>query len=94
MSLKASLTEAQKRTIIVGLINNDFELTTKKTQTTFDEFSMMRKAALIFVNDLRRGKQSRIVKLLKNYANDEEIRIIQVNTPSLPEIKSIDVSPD
>lgn len=94
LSLEASLTEAQKRAIIVGLVNNDFELTTKNPKTTSDEFSMMRKAALIFVNDLRKGKQSRIVKLLKNYANDEEIRIIQGNIPSLPEIKSIDVSPD
>ena len=93
LSLEASLTEAQKRAIIVGLVNNDFELSTKP-DTTFDEFSMMRKAALIFVNDLRKEKQSRIVKLLKKYASDEEMKIIQENIPSLPVIKSIDVSPD
>lgn len=93
LSLKASLTDEQKKSIIVGLVNNDFELSTK-LDTTFDEFTMMRKAALIFVNDLRKGKQSRIVKLLREYASDEEMAAIQANIPSLPIIKSIDVSPD
>lgn len=51
LSLEASLTDKQKKSIIVGLVNNDFELSTKP-DTTFDEFTMMRKAALIFVNDL------------------------------------------
>lgn len=93
LSLEASLTDKQKKSIIVGLVNNDFELSTKP-DTTFDEFTMMRKAALIFVNDLRKGKQSRIVKLLREYASDEEMAAIQANIPSLPIIKSIDVSPD
>lgn len=94
LSIESSLTKTQKRAIIDGLLNNDFELQTKPDSTTTAEFSMMRKAALIFINDLRKGKQSRMVKVLREYANDEEMARIKANIPSIPPNKSIDVSPD
>lgn len=94
LSIEASLTQRQKRAIIDGLLNNDFELQTKPDNTTSAEFSMMRKAALIFINDLRKGKQSRMVKLLTEYATEDEIVAIRANIPEDSHTKSIDVSPD
>lgn len=94
LSIEKSLTKTQKRAIIVGLLNNDFELQTKPESTTSSEFSMMRKAALIFINDLRKGKQSRMVKLLREFASDEEMAAITANIPEESHTKSIDVSPD
>lgn len=94
LSIEASLTQKQKRAIIDGLLNNDFELQTKPDNTTSAEFSMMRKAALIFIYDLRKGKQSRMVKLLTEYATEDEIATIRANIPGDSHTKSIDVSPD
>ena len=50
LSIENSLTRSQKEAIITGLVNNDFEMKTKAS-TTIDEFSIMRKVALIFIKD-------------------------------------------
>lgn len=94
LSIESSLTKTQKRAIIEGLLSNNFELPTKPESTTADEFTFMRKAALIFINDLRHEKESRIVKTLREFASQEEMDKIRSNIPDIPPNKSIDVSPD
>ena len=94
LSIESSLTLSQKQAIITGLVNNDFEMTSKKDKTTSTEFAIMRKEALIFINDLRNEKESLIVKQLKGIATPEQIQSIKTNIQKIEPNKSIDVSPD
>lgn len=94
LSIDSSITTTQKKAIISGLINNDFELSTKTKNTTEDEFNFMRKEALIYINDLKDEKNSLIVQELNKFATLEEIEIIKKNIQKLEPNSSIDVSPD
>lgn len=94
LSIESSLTRPQKEAIITGLVNNDFEMRTKNQHTTADEFTFMRKEALVFINDLRAGKESLIVRQLREIATPEQMDIIMQNIQQIPPSKSIDVSPD
>lgn len=94
LSIESFLTNSQKIAIIEGLINNDFEMSSKNDKTTADEFNFMRKKALIFINDLRDNKDSLIVKELKKYATQEQIEVIRRNIQKIEPNRSIDVSPD
>jgi replicative superfamily II helicase len=94
LSIESFLTNSQKRAIIDGLLNNDFEMTSKNDKTTSDEFNFMRKKALIFINDLRDNKDSLIVQELRKYATQEQIEVIKKNIQKLEPNKGIDVSPD
>lgn len=94
LSIESSLTRPQKEAIITGLVNNDFEMRTKNQHTTADEFTFMRKEALVFINDLRAGKESLIVRQLREIATPEQMDIIIQNIQQIPPSKSIDVSPD
>lgn len=93
LSIDASLTLPQKKAIITGLVNNDFEMKTKK-YTSDTEFSIMRKKALIFINDLRNGNESLIVKQLKQIATEEQLELIKENIKQIEPYDSIEVSPD
>jgi hypothetical protein len=94
LSIDKGLTESQKKTIITSLVANDFEMKMKPDKTTADEFSFMRKQALIFVNDLKAGKESCIVQVLRHYATDTDIQIILQNAQNHPTNKGLDISPD
>lgn len=94
LSIDSGLKEAQKKAIIASLVANDFEMKTKPDKTTADEFSFMRKQALIFVNDLKAGKNSCIVRTLKQYASDSDIQRILQNAQTNPATRGLDVSPD
>lgn len=94
LSIDHSLTRPQKEAIIAGLVNNDFEMRTKSASTTADEFTFMRKEALVFINDLRNGRESLIVRQLREFATQEQMDIIMQNIQNIEPSKSIDVSPD
>lgn len=94
LSIESTLTPSQKKAIIHGLVNNDFEMTTKNQKTTNNEFNFMRKEALIFINDLKNNNESLIVKQLKVYATPEQLEIIKSNIRKIELNKSIDISPD
>ncbi len=94
LSIEKGLSTSQKKAIITSLVSNDFEMRTKPEATTADEFSFMRKQALIFVNDLKSGKQSCIVQALKPFASTDDIQRILQNAQNNPITKGLDVSPD
>lgn len=94
LSIESSLTRSQKKAIITGLVNNDFEMQTKSQHTTADEFTIMRKEALVFVNNIREEKDSLIVRQLREIATPEQINTIMQNIQQIPPSKSIDISPD
>lgn len=94
LSIAAGLKDAQKRAIITSLVANDFEMKNRPKDTTLDEFSFMRKQALIFVRDLKSNRNSCVVNSLRPYASDDEICQILENAKSNPTIKGLDVSPD
>lgn len=76
------------------MVDNDYEMTAKHEKTTNDEFSFMRKEALIFLNDLKNDKNSLISRELKAIATPEQLETIKTNVQQIEPIKSIDVSPD
>lgn len=94
LSIESTLNRAQKTAIIRGLVNNDFEMSTKNDRTTSGEFNFMRKQALIFINDLRNNNESLVVNQLKEFATPEELQIIKANIHQIEPSKSIDISPD
>lgn len=94
LSIDSSLTINQKKAIIIGLVDNDYEMSAKHEKTTAEEFSIMRKEALIFTNDLRNDKDSLIAKELKAIATPEQLEMIKTNLQQIEPNKSIDVSPD
>lgn len=94
VSIEKALTGPQKKAIIKGLVDGDFEMTTKSSSTTADEFSFMRKQALVFVKDLMKGNNSLIVRELSQYASQEEIAKIIENSRQMRFSQGIDVTPD
>lgn len=94
LSVESSLTIGNKKAIIQGLVNNDFEMNARKKDTTVSEFNIMRKQALIFINDLRNENESLIVKELKQFATPKQLEIIKSNIRQIEPTKSIDISPD
>jgi len=94
LSIESTLKTHQKKAIIKGLLNNDFEMSSKHDKTTNSEFNFMRKEALIFINDLRNDNESLIVKQLKEFATPDQIEIIKSNIKQIEPTKSIDISPD
>lgn len=94
LSIESTLKTHQKKAIIKGLLNNDFEMSSKHDKTTNSEFNFMRKEALIFINDLRNNNESLIVKQLKEFATPDQIEIIKSNIKQIEPTKSIDISPD
>ena len=94
LSIESTLKNNQKKAIIHSLVNNDFEMTSRHDKTTYNEFTFMRKEALIFINDLRNNSESLIVKQLKEYTTPEQLQIIRSNIRQIEPNKSIDISPD
>lgn len=94
LSLDSVLKASKRKVIIDSLVYNDFEMTNKPEGTTADQFTYMRKAAMIMLDDLAKGESSLVTEALKSVASEDQIARIKQNLDKLPKYDSIDVSPD
>lgn len=94
LSLFSVLKESKSKVIIDSLVDNDFEMTSKPDRTTAEQFTYMRKAAMIMLDDLAKGETSLVTETLMSVASKDQIARIKQNLEKLPKYESIDVSPD
>jgi hypothetical protein len=94
LSLFSVLKESKSKVIIDSLVDNDFEMTSKPDRTTAEQFTYMRKAAMIMLDDLAKGETSLVTKTLMSVASRDQIARIKQNLEKLPKYDGIDVSPD
>ncbi|HKM03900.1 MAG TPA: hypothetical protein VJZ04_04800 [Lachnospiraceae bacterium] len=94
LSIENSLTSTQKKVIIESLKTADFEMKDKPEKTTEDEFDLMRKTALILMNNINDNKSSFVTSTLLSYGKIGDEEIIKNSTADLPKIIGLDVTPD
>lgn len=84
LSLDSVLKASKRKVIIDSLVYNDFEMTNKPEGTTADQFTYMRKAAMIMLDDLAKGESSLVTEALKSVASEDQIARIKQNLDKLP----------
>jgi hypothetical protein len=78
LSLVTQLEDSQKKRIIKSLLEGDIEFRKQKGQT-YDQFSLMRKFAIILLRDITKGNNSLVKKEFASLLDEKtEAKIIQV----------------
>lgn len=94
LSIEKALSRPQKNTVINSLLNEDYIMSTKNENTTFDQFSFMRKMSLIAISDIQSGTESLVTKDLIQYMTDDQINQLKIIYKNKPSQRSIDISND
>lgn len=94
LSVETTLTKNQKKTVVNSLINGDFEMNSRPSNTTSNQYDFMRKMATTIIDELKEGTTSVVTDSFSEELTDEAKVKITKKYKDIELSQGINITPD